>query len=175
MAEPVRAIELGSRALVTGCRIGGLAIHRDQSVQFMGCRPRDGMGKNLSRQFPFFPASPIFPFKSGHFAGFKAEGPLSWCRRIEVFVSHTTLFRFVPPGPRSTAWRATEVRGKCQDDGAFSRWCHTTMVRRRHKAWQAANDISYANAIALWNSSVPLARRQAASLPGWAVMAGART
>jgi hypothetical protein len=46
-------------------------MDRNHPVQFMACLQWDGMGKILSRHFPFS------PFKSGHFAGFKAEGPLS--------------------------------------------------------------------------------------------------
>ena len=113
-------------------------------------RTRDGTGRILSRRFPFFPIqSHLSHPKADISPDSKLKGRSPDALERNFFESCTILSRFVPPGPRGSAGRATAVRGRCRDEGALSDWCHTTMVRRRHKAWQAANVIGYPNAMAL--------------------------
>ena len=71
-----RAITFGSRAVTTGCRMGSW-----RWAMITGAVPGwTHPGRNGNNSFPWRPIFsnqvPFFPFKSGHFARFKAERPL---------------------------------------------------------------------------------------------------
>ena len=142
---------LGQRVSATGCRIGGWPLDQDHPVQFLDGCARDRTGRILSRRVQFCPIQSHLSHPKADISPdskLKDRSPdaLEW----NFFESCTILSRFVPPGPRGSAGRATMARGKCRDAGrTFMHWCHITMVRRRHKAWQAATVINCPNAIAL--------------------------
>ena len=131
-----------------------LKLDRGHPAQFPDGRTRDGIGRILSRRVPFFSIqSHISHSKADISRDSKLKGRSPDVPERKLFVTCTILSRFVPPGPRGSAGRATAVRGKCRDGGAFGHWCHITMVRRRHEAWQAANVISFPKAIATGEDS----------------------
>ena len=153
-AEPGLS-HLGQRVSATGCRIGCLrwtGITRCSS--WIG-RTRERTGTFLSHAVPFFPIqSHISHSKAAISPDSKLKGRSPDVPERKLLVTCTILSRFVPPGPRGSAERATAVCGECRDGGAFGHWCHTTwchttMVRMRHEAWQVATVINCPNAIAL--------------------------
>ena len=112
-------------------------LDRDHLVQFPDGRMRDRTGRILSHAVPFFPIQSHFSHSKADISpDSKLKGRSPDVPERKFYVSCTILSRFVPPGPQGSAGRAAAVRRKCRDEGTFSYWCHITMVRRRHEAWQ---------------------------------------
>ena len=111
-------------------------------VRFLDGGTRDKRGRILSHAVSLFPIPSHFPHPKADISpDSKLRGSSPDALGQKFLESCTILSRFVPPGPRGIAGGATELRGKCPDEGTFSHCFHTTMVRRRHKAWQGASVI----------------------------------
>ena len=132
----------------------------DHPVQFPDGRVRDRTGRILSRAVSYFPIQSHFSHpKADISADSKLKGRSPDVPERKFSVTCTILSRFVPPGPRRSAGRATAVRGKCRIKGVFSHWNHRTIVRTHYMAWQAASVTSYSYAKAWGSGPTYLDRR----------------
>ena len=112
-------------------------MDRDQPVQRPDGRMRERTGRILSHAVPFFPIqSHLSHQKAVISADSKLKGRPPDVPERKFSVTCTILSRFVPSGPQRSAGRAATVLRKCRKEGPLSHWCHTTIVRRRHEAWQ---------------------------------------